>query len=67
MVIFDWNTIRAKYNDKQPTREAVIRAAFQQWVDGNSCFADANSLEMGAFYDVFKASWLICEETMRVD
>ena len=61
MIAFDWDTVRPKLNDGQPTREAVIRSAFQQWLDGNDGYEDFNDLELQGLFDLFRASWIICE------
>ena len=64
MIAFDWDTVRPKLNDGQPTREAVIRSAFQQWLDGNDGYEDLNDLELQGLFDLFRASWIICEHTV---
>jgi hypothetical protein len=42
----------------------VIQAAFKQWVEGNSCYDDMTSTEVGIAFEAFEAAWIICEETM---
>ncbi len=64
MTAFDWDIIRPRLNESQPTREAVIRSAFQQWIDGSDCYDDLNSLELQGLLDLFRASWIICEHTI---
>ena len=63
MIAFDWDTIRPKLA-VQPTREAVIKSAFQQWLDGNDGYEDMSTPELRALFDLFRASWIICEHTI---
>jgi len=64
MIVFDWTTIRPEFHDGQLTREAVIKSAFQQWLGGNDGYEDMNSCELQSLFDVFRASWIICEHTI---
>jgi len=64
MIVFDWTTIQPKFKDGQPTREAVIKSAFQQWLDGNDGYEDLNRAELQGLFDTFRASWIICEHTI---
>jgi len=61
MNVFDWEKIRVRLNEKQPTRKAVIKAAFQQWIDGSDAYDDLSSCELQGLFGVFEASWIICE------
>ena len=63
MTIFDWEELRPKLQ-KQSTRDATIKAAFQQWMDGNERFDDMSSCEIQGMFDMFRASWIICEHTI---
>ena len=63
MIAFDWDTIRPKLA-VQPTREAVIKSAFQQWLDGNDGYEDISTPELQSLFDLFRASWIICEHTI---
>ena len=65
MTIFDWAKVRPKLNGKQATQEVVIKAAFQQWIDGNDGYDDMNSCELQGLFSLFRASWVICEHTIR--
>lgn len=60
MKVFSWEAIR-KLIQPHRTRDAVIRAAFKQWVDGNSNYEDRSSLEMKELSYVFRAGWIISE------
>ena len=64
MIVFDWTIIRHKLDDEQLTREAVIKSAFQKWVNGSDCYEDASSCELQGLFDTFRASWIICEHTI---
>ena len=64
MNVFDWDTIRPELNEGQLTREAVIKSAFQQWLDGNDGYDDMSSSELQAMFWLFRASWIICEHTI---
>ncbi len=61
--MISWDKVRPllEYTGRTSTFEIVTRMAFQEYVDGNSCFEDMNSLEIGAHYEVFKAGWAIRE------
>lgn len=61
MDIFDWDRLRAADSDKNPTREAVIREAFKQFVAGHSSFQDKSSIEMEDYFYTFRSSWLVAE------
>ena len=61
--VFDWDKIRPKF-EEQATRDATIKAAFQQYLDGNSGYEDMNSCELQGLHDLFRASWIICEHTI---
>jgi hypothetical protein len=63
MTVFDWDKIRPKFQ-KQATRDATIRAAFQQYLDGNSRYDDMTSAEMRGLFDVFRPAWIICEHVI---
>ena len=63
MNIFDWEEIRPKLQ-KQSTRDATIKAAFQQWIDGHSDYDDKNVLELHGLFNLFRAGWIICEHTI---
>ncbi len=63
MNIFDWDEIRPKL-DKQATRDATIKAAFQKWIEGNDCYDDWGGSELRGLFDIFRASWIICEHTI---
>ena len=60
MTVFDWDKLRPKL-DKQATRDATIKAAFQQWMDGHSDFDEMSSCEIQGMYGMFRAAWIICE------
>lgn len=64
MIVFDWEKIRPKLHEKQATQEAVIKVAFQQYIDGYDCYEDMSSCEMQGLFDLFRASWIICEHTI---
>ena len=64
MNIFDWEEIHPKFQ-KQATRDATIKAAFQQWLDGNSCYDGMSSCELKGLFDLFRAGWIICEHIIR--
>jgi hypothetical protein len=59
--IFDWGELRLRLTEKQATRDATIREAFDQWVEGHSGFDEASQSEMEEFFNLFRASWIICE------
>lgn len=61
MKVFSWPAIR-KLIQPRKTRDAVIKAAFQQWVAGHSNYENSNSLEMKELSYVFRAGWIICED-----
>ena len=63
MTVFDWEELRPKLQ-KQATRDATIEAAFQQWIDGSDCYDDMSSCELQGLFDLFRASWIICEHTI---
>lgn len=67
MNVFDWEEIRPKLLGKQATREAVIRVAFQQYIDGNDCYDDVSSCELQGLFDLFRASWIICEHIIGAE
>jgi len=60
MEVFDWDDLRPLLQ-KQATRDATIKAAFQQWLDGHDCYDDMNAPELKGLFDVFRAGWIICE------
>ena len=64
MTIFDWEEIRPKLQ-KQATRDATIKAAFQQWIDGNDVYDDMHNCELERLFGLFRASWIICEHIIR--
>jgi len=64
MNVFDWEKIRQKLHEKQPTRNAAIKAAFQQWINGSDCYDDMSSCEIDNLFDVFQGAWIICEDTI---
>ena len=51
---FDWKKVRKSYEDYQPTRDAIIKRSFVQWVDGNSDFEDRSAPEMSGFLNYSK-------------
>lgn len=63
MNVFDWDIVRPKF-EKQSTRDAFIRAAFKQYVEGNSCYEDMDGQEAANLFDMFRASWIICENLL---
>ena len=63
MTVFDWEELRQKLQ-RQATRDATIKAAFQQWIDGNDGYDDMNSCELQGLFSLFRASWVICEHTI---
>lgn len=65
MIAFDWDEVRPELEDTQPTREFVIKSAFQQWLDGNDGYEDMNAPELQGLFYIFRASWIICEHTVR--
>ncbi len=64
MNVFDWDTIRPKLTEVQPTREAVIKSAFQQVLDGSDCYDDMNCLELEGMFTMFRGAWILCEHTI---
>ncbi len=65
MNIFDWDEVRPKFYDKQATRDATIKAAFQQYIDGNECYDDMKGAELRGLFAMFRTSWIICEHVLR--
>jgi hypothetical protein len=65
MIVFDWDEIRPKLREVQLTREAVIKNAFQQVIDGSECYNDLDSLELDAMFTMFRGAWIICEHITR--
>lgn len=61
MQVFDWDKLRPKVNGKQRTRDAIIRHAFNQWVEGHSCYDDDSQIETADRFFLFRAAWIICE------
>jgi len=64
MTVFDWEEIRPKLHTRQATRDAPVKAAFQQYIEGNDCYDDMSSAELRGLFDVFRTSWIICEHTI---
>ncbi len=62
MDIFNWDWFRAADAEKNPTREAVISAAFKEFIAGHSSFEDKSTAEMQDYYYTFRSSWLIAEQ-----
>jgi hypothetical protein len=60
MNVFNWDEVRIKFS-KQATRDVTIGIAFQQYLDGNSCYEDKSSGDLNDLYDMFRAAWIICE------
>lgn len=66
MNIFDWDKVRPALVAPSPSRKMVIRAAFQQWIEGNSWYyGDMDDTELDIAFEAFQAAWVICEETMK--
>ena len=66
MNVFEWEEVRPKF-EKQATRDILIGAAFQQYLDGNSCYEDMSGRELNELYEMFRASWIICEHVTGVN
>lgn len=59
--IFSWITFRSESYRKDPIRDKVIQAAFEQWCIGNDVNKDnrKSSCEMSELYDMFRAGYLV--------
>lgn len=61
MNIFDWEDFRKRLEAKEPTRDAVIARAFEQYVNGNDSFEDKSSAEMSDYFATFRSAWILSE------
>lgn len=61
MNVFDWEEIRIRLQGKQATRDAIIKVAFQQWIDRHSDLDDKSGCELQELFGLFAAGWIICE------
>ncbi len=61
MIVFNWEEILPKLHVKQATRDTTIKAAFQQYVEGNDCYDYMSIAELRGLFNAFRASWIICE------
>lgn len=64
---FDYLRYKLLEQTINKVHEARIRACFQDVVNGNDGFDDANSLEMGHYYWLFKHGWLCAELELEND
>ena len=60
MIVFDWGQLQKDLSPQQ-TRDKVIEAAFDQWIDGNDGYESKSAPEMRWLYDLFRTSWIIRE------
>lgn len=60
-MIFSWDRFRKNQKEKVPTREAIIRKSFKQYVAGNSAFDCRSRAEMEDAYETFRSAWLLSE------
>lgn len=56
---FDWDAFRPISQEMDRKLPPEVAACFRQYLEGNDCFDDCNSLEINGFLEVFKAGWII--------
>lgn len=61
MDIFDWQEFREELDRTQPTRDAVISRAFEQYRKGNDGFDEMSSAELSGAFATFRAAWILSE------
>lgn len=65
MNVFDWREYFNRRDSDEPTRDALIEKAFQQYVEGHDRIEDKSENEREEHFATFKASWLIAEMMFR--
>lgn len=64
-MIIQWAKFRRALEEKNLTREAVIKQAFKEYIAGNDSFEDKSTAEMEDYFSTFRSAWILAEMFVR--